>query len=177
MGKGKALYIFETDGSLKMNRIDSILNNSAFMDYMSNINRSERDRIYCLHDINHSLDVARICYIINLEEQLGFDKELVYAMALLHDIGRAKEYETGESHHQAGIEIAKDILADCGFDADEIKAICHAIGKHKSAEDSDKRGLGFLLFRADKLSRNCFDCKAYEQCYWMDELKNKGIVV
>ena len=32
-----------------------------------------------------------------------------------------------------------------------------------------------ILTKADKLSRNCFACKAYDECYWEENLKNKVI--
>ncbi|MGN0436143.1 MAG: HD domain-containing protein [Wujia sp.] len=161
-----------------MNRVDKIINHALYKKYMAEIKKAEIDRVFCLHDINHSLDVARICYILNLEEKLDFDKELIYAMALLHDIGRVEEYVKGVSHHTAGAEISEEILRACGFENGETQIICQAISNHKSAsEDIDRRSLGFLLYRADKLSRNCFDCSAYEQCYWSENLKNKGIVV
>ena len=36
-------------------------------------------------------------WIKNLEEQLKFDSEVIYAPALLHDIGKDEQYESGIS--------------------------------------------------------------------------------
>ncbi len=157
-----------------MTRIDDILNNTLYKSYMADIEQAEVQRKFCLHGLNHSLDVARISHIINLEEGLGFEKDIVYAMALLHDIGRGVEYKDGTPHHEAGIEISRNILQETGFDSADTDMILSAIFSHKTA-CQEKSSLGYLLFKADKLSRNCFTCKAYDECYWKEELKNKTI--
>lgn len=161
-----------------MKRIDELLVNDTFKEHLSRINEAETERIYCLHGIEHLLDVARISYIINLEEKLGFDKAVIYAMALLHDIGRNLEYKEGLSHHQAGGDIALEILRDIGFDQEDCKKICDAIRSHKEPlSGEDKTSLNYLLYKADKLSRNCFSCKAYDSCYWEESKKNKSITI
>lgn len=43
--------------------------------------------------MSHLLDVARIAYIRNLEKGYGFRKDVIYAAAVLHDIGKALQYE------------------------------------------------------------------------------------
>lgn len=161
-----------------MKRIDNLLSNATFKEHLNRINQAETDRIYCLHGIEHLLDVARISYIINLEENLGFDKEVIYAMALLHDIGRNFEYEKGISHHQVGGDIAHVILKEVGFGEEDCQRICDAIRCHKKLKDGEgKNTLNYLLYKSDKLSRNCFNCKAYDSCYWTDEKKNKSITI
>ena len=37
----------------------------------------EKSRIFCKHDLQHSLDVARIAYILNLEADLKIEKEII----------------------------------------------------------------------------------------------------
>ena len=116
--------------------------------------------------------------IQQLEKELGFSKETIYAMALLHDIGRNLEYEKGLSHHEIGGAIALDILTQVGFSNEEKELICQAIRSHKELGDKeDNCSLNYLLYRADKLSRNCFSCKAKDSCYWDESKKNKGIIV
>ncbi len=78
-----------------MERIDKILAHPEFQVYMRRIREQERTRVFCLHGIEHSLDVARIGYIKNLEQGLSFRQDVIYAMALLHDIGRCEEYASG----------------------------------------------------------------------------------
>ena len=160
-----------------MKRINDILEHPTFKEHLNRINDAELDRIYCLHGIEHLLDVARIGYIINMEQGLGFDKEIIYAMALLHDIGRNMEYDTGISHHEVGRNIACEILQDVGFDNHECEMICDAIRNHKELSTEDDKSLNYLLYKADKLSRNCFSCKAYESCYWTEDKKNKNIII
>ena len=161
-----------------MQRVDNILNNNIYNQCMAEIEKAEEQREFCLHDIEHSLAVARIAYIINLEENLGFDKECIYAMALLHDIGRCEEYDKGTPHHTAGSRIAEQILRATGFDEEETYFITTAIESHKDISgDISKNDLRYVLYKADKLSRNCFECKMYDECYWDEAKKNKTVIV
>ncbi len=161
-----------------MERIEKILNNNIYNQCMAGIERAEENRLFCLHDTEHSLAVARIAYIINLENELGYDKECIYAMALLHDIGRCREYEEGIPHHEAGSVLAFDILKACDFSEEEIYDITSAISNHKKlSKDTSRRELKYILYKADKLSRNCFECKMYNECYWDEEKKNQTIIV
>ncbi len=159
---------------MKMDRINKILDNEDYKKLMNKIKENEKDRRFCRHDLSHCMDVARIAWIINLEEQSGTDKELIYAAALLHDIGRADACSTGEKHHIISIRYAEAILKNSDFSEDEIKEILNAISMHNSG-DMDMEGLSGLLYRADKLSRLCFSCDAYDECYWKDDDKNKGV--
>lgn len=158
-----------------MRKIDNILNNLTFKTYMQDIERAEKTRKFCLHGLSHCLDVARIGYIINLEEKLGYEKETIYAAALLHDIGRRSEYQNGTPHHEAGALIALDILREIGYDREEAEIIADAISHHKTV-CVEKKDLRYVLYKADKLSRNCFNCPVSDECYWKKELKNKTIV-
>lgn len=157
-----------------MERVDRILVHPEFRKYMQSIAEQERTRMFCLHGIEHSLDVARIGYIKNLEQKLMFPQDVIYAMALLHDIGRCEEYATGKSHHEAGAELARSILLTCGYTEAECTEICEAISRHKAPSDQT-RSLATLLYDADKQSRNCFACPVQTQCYWSEEKKNHTI--
>ncbi len=145
-----------------MQRINCILNDPDFNTYLDKNARSELSRIYCVHDRTHALDVARIAYILNLEQRLGLDKETIYAAALLHDIGRWLEYENGEDHAKASARLAEPILHSCGFTAAEGRMITNAIKSHRLADGASS--LVGLLYRADKLSRNCVRCAALGTC-------------
>lgn len=74
-----------------MPRIDYICANGLFRRHLGNIAQLESGRIFCRHGIDHLLDVARIMWIKNLEEDLEFDREVIYATALLHDIGKDEQ--------------------------------------------------------------------------------------
>ena len=166
-----------TKGILNRERINLILNNDKFIECMRVIAEHEVDRIFCRHGMDHSIDVARIAYIINLEKQYGIEKSHIYAAALLHDIGRSKEYTTNEKHRTASVTIAENILKNCSFKEDEIKCIIKAIKSHGNSNLEEDNIFGYVLYKADKLSRNCFECNAYGECYWDEAKKNKGIII
>lgn len=153
-----------------MEKLNRILQNATFKNIIENINEVEKTRVYCKHSFEHLIDTARICYIINLEENLGFDKEIIYTAAILHDIGRFEEYENGVPHNEASAKIANKIMAECGFSKDEIKIVTDAIYEHRT--ENDTISLGNILYRSDKLSRICFLCNSEKSCYWDKNKKN-----
>lgn len=162
-----------------MERVEKILKHPLYRSNCLKIERLEEERIFCRHGIDHSLDVARILYILVLERSLELPKDILYATALLHDIGRAVQYEESKPHHEEGARIAKEILKDCGYTENEAEYIGSAIISHKCGQTDDKTAgqdvLLDLLYEADKLSRNCFDCKVQEECYWKEEQRNHTI--
>lgn len=145
-----------------MEKINLILNNPEYMNYMIKNQEYEINRSFCHHNEQHFLDVARVAYIINLEENLKIDKEVVYAMALLHDIGRWMEYEKGIDHAIASKLLAEEILKKCGFSKENRQEILIAIEGHR--QNAGSSTLANLLYRADKLSRNCTNCSARSTC-------------
>lgn len=158
-----------------MDRIGRIQMHPVFQRELALLQEAEAERIFCRHTISHFLDVARLMYIWNLEDHAGLDREVIYAAALLHDIGRYQQETTGISHSVEGAGLAGTILAECDYSPDEIKTIQSAILSHRSDEDADSAVLNCYLYRADKLSRNCFSCPAKPQCYWPDSKKNQYI--
>lgn len=158
-----------------MNRVNQILTNDLFKSYMRELKILERDRIFCKHDIEHLLSVARIMRIKALEENMKTDADIIYAAALLHDIGRVIAYKNGSDHAKESAKIAEQILSDCNFEQADKEKILFAILHHNDNKAADE--LCDLLRAADKLSRNCFDCSAYEECNWLEERKNKGVKI
>lgn len=151
-----------------MERVTRIIYNEEFKRALNIIDDKEQERIYCKHGFNHLLDVARIMYIMNMESGLNYDKEVIYAAALLHDIGRSI---SDEYHHEESVKMAIHILDKCGFTDVEARLITDAIEAHRNEESTGLKG---LLFRADKLSRNCYYCKAQETCKWLK--KNEELI-
>lgn len=145
-----------------MQKVNLLLNDPDFLDYMQKNRKAETDRIYCRHDLCHALDVARIAYILNMEEHLHIDKELIYTSALLHDIGRWLEYENGADHAEASAALAGGLLDKYGFSPCDTAQIVNAIGCHRKTVHTAI--LSDLLYRADKLSRNCVNCDAINAC-------------
>ena len=118
--------------------------------------------------ISHPLNVAKLLV------ELGMDSQSV-AAALLHDIGRLQQYETGEDHAAAGIRTAQEILRDTAFDEQEQQAILQAVGKHRKGDAAHV--LAQLLCEADDASRMCFACAAQDTCYWPEHRKNNTILL
>ncbi len=157
-----------------MARVNRILHNPHFQDCLGTLAHLEQGRIFCCHGIEHLLSVARLMYLQVLEEGLPLEKDLLYATALLHDIGRAVRYERGQAHAHASLPLAVAILGDSGFCQREIDQICQAIASHNRKDEAVDL-LGAVLRCADKASRNCFCCAAREACYWQEQEKNQGV--
>ena len=158
-----------------MERVNKILSNAEFKHCLQTIETLEKDRIFCKHGITHLLDTARIGYILNLENSLNFPKDIIYATALLHDIGRYDEYIHKISHHKISKRVI-NILKDCNYSNDEISTIVEAIGNHDKPP-TDIKTLSDVLYKADKLSRMCFNCNVQNECYWNTNKKNKTLVL
>ena len=113
--------------------------------------------------------MSRIAYIMALEENLSVSKEVIYAIGLLHDIGRVRQYEEGIHHDIASVEMSREILKETSFTEDEVNIILNGIANHRKESDNK---LEEIIYKADKLSRQCFNCKAEKECYWSSEKKN-----
>lgn len=160
-----------------MKRIDCILQNKTYKEHIEKIERAEVHRDFCHHNMGHFLDVARIAMILNQKEEYALCEEWIYAAALLHDIGRWVQYETGEDHAIASKRLAPDILQECGFLEEESKQIVSAIGNHRNKKIAEDKTLDGLLYRADKLSRPCFACKMEKACDWKKDKKNLSLKI
>ncbi|GEA32606.1 HD domain-containing protein [Clostridium beijerinckii] len=152
-----------------MDRFNCILNDTEYIYYLKRNKKFEKDRKFCKHNLKHFLDVARIAQLINIEESLGFNKEIIYTTAILHDIGKSLQYETGTPHEIASWEISKEILHNYRYNEEEIEIIRQGILGHR---DKKSENFAQLMYRADKLSRLCISCKSIDECNWGDEKKN-----
>ena len=163
-----------------MDRVNAIISQPLYRKYYDRLEEIERDRIFCRHQMPHLLDVARIMEIRNLAEELGFDRELIYAAAVLHDIGKSLQYTDKIPHEKAGEKIAAQILdglpQEMVFSEEEKGMILRAIRGHRRLRE-DMEPFERLLCESDKASRMCFACPAEEQCDWSREKKNMEIKV
>ncbi len=130
----------------------------------------------------HHTDMVQDQTIIDMNDDIEHNfwnkeymKEVIYVTALLHDIGRCSKYEETMSHREAGPIIARPILERVGFSYGEIDDICNAIRNHGKAPE-DEGSLDGLIYRADKLSRLCFNCPSKEACDWDEEKKTSNLV-
>lgn len=155
-----------------MERINKILNNKNYKSYLEKIYNFEKDRIFCNHNLEHFLSMSRIAYIMILENNINISKEVVYAVGLLHDIGRWQQYDTGINHNEASVNLSVGILKDCGFTKEEEVLILRAISSHRVVS---KDKVNEIFYKADKLSRNCIECNAKKECNWNNDKKNLNI--
>lgn len=160
-----------------MERVNRILTCSLYQEYLRKNNLAEAKRRFCHHNMGHFLDVARIACILNVQEAYGQKKELIYAAALLHDIGRWRQYEDGTPHEEASAYLAPEILHESGFEDEERDIILEAVKNHRNAAVKEEKSLSGLLYRADKYSRPCFACEAEKECDWKKGKKNLTLLI
>lgn len=168
-----------------MKYTDRVVNHPMFAALMEKIKIAEADRIYCGHRLEHGMDVARLAWIYYLEDQLAHPvqtegmeevKDLFYCCALLHDIGRVAQYETGVHHSIAGVEIAEQIIADTGMPAEWERQILEVVSEHSDGVYCEGcRNLSYFILKADHDCRLCFACEAKDSCKWSDEEMNHRI--
>ena len=149
-----------------MARFNQLLDHEDYICYMEKINELEKERCFCKHGFEHGLSVARIAYAYLLEKgTMCLSKEEIYAAALLHDIGRWVEYQTGEDHAVASARLALPLLQTCGFSSDDIQVILEGIREHRRHHDDNLTLLGEALAIADNCSRDCRSCNVQTLCY------------
>ncbi|NLF46399.1 MAG: HD domain-containing protein [Syntrophomonadaceae bacterium] len=159
-----------------MKRIDLLLQDSLYNEYLHRNAREEMDQRLCRHDINHHFTVAQMTFSLMLNnndweiflEETGIDsqaaaKEVVYAAGLLHDIGKWKEYRDGEDLAACSARLSRTILPRALFTPDEIEIICRAICEQRNI-NKDISLLGEKLYRGNNLSRMCSECHHNEEC-------------
>ena len=163
-----------------MKRVNASLHHPLYRRCYGLLEELERERIFCCHQMPHLLDVARIAYILNMEQDMGLEKEVIYAAAVLHDIGKYAQYEDGTPHEQSGEKIASEILdslpEEAAFSEEEKCMILTAIRGHRKLR-ADAEPLERLLYTSDKASRMCFACPAEDECDWSAEKKNMELKI
>ena len=164
----------------RMKKVNAILAHPLYRECYARLEELEKDRIFCRHQMTHLLDVARIAYISNMEQGLGIEKEVIYAAALLHDIGKYVQYEDGTPHEQSGEKIASEILGSLSekdaFSDEENRMILTAIRGHRRLREGAEV-LEKLMYTSDKASRMCFACPAEGECDWSTEKKNMELKI
>ena len=158
-----------------MKRVNRIYHHPVFQKKFQALQEAEKNRQFCKHTLEHFMDVARLMYIYSLEHHLSASKELIYATALMHDIGRIDQIEMGIPHEQTGAALCDVILPDCGFSQEETETIKSAILHHRKAAQDVGNPFYEMLYWADKKSRNCFACSMREVCNWNEGKMNLKI--
>lgn len=155
-----------------MENSNLIYNMDIIQKHIKELKELEKNRVFCAHNMEHFLSVARICYILCLENNIDVSKDVIYSTALLHDLGRVEQYKHNVDHDIASVEIAKSVLPLTSFSTEEKQSIVSAISSHR--EKRNDNSFESFFYQADKLSRTCFDCNALG-CNWSDSKKNLEI--
>jgi uncharacterized protein len=161
-------------------RVERILQNPSYLEYLHQNEVAEQERIFCGHSFDHLLAVARLTYIFLLEDGNPFiNREIAYAAALLHDIGRWQEYSSGLDHAEVSAELAGPILAAAGFNRGEKVLITKAICQHRFDEATalHRSPLSRALKKADRYARLCFSCEARDQCNKVEEQPHRNNLI
>ncbi len=108
--------------------------------------------LYTLRDSSHDFDhVLRVYHLVErIGAAEGADLDILRSAALLHDIGRPEELETGESHAVISARMAREILM--GNDPEYVDAVAKVIEQHRYRANTQPSSLeAMVLFDADKL--------------------------
>lgn len=150
-----------------MKRVNIILADENYRIYLLKNKALEEHRQFCTHNFDHMLVVARITFLLLLEENCRLiSREVAYAAGLLHDIGRWKEYQDGTDHALYSSKLAGPILDSAGFHSAEKELITRAIAQHrdKISTTGHRSPLSRALSKADAMARLCFNCTAIDEC-------------
>jgi len=159
-----------------MARVNQLLEQDDYLCYMEKIEALEKERRFCKHGFEHGLNVARIAYAYVLEKgDVSLPKEVVYAAAFLHDIGRWIEYQTGEDHAEASVQLALPLLETCQFSAENIQVILTGIREHRRNPEENLTLLGEALALADDWARDCRQCSVQALCYKHNQGMNQVV--
>lgn len=102
------------------------------------------------HGPDHTFRVTRLCEQIGMRE--GADSDILIPAALLHDIARPREEETGIPHEQEGARMAEEFLVTLGYPKAMRDQITGAIRTHRyRSSDKPVTLEGCILSDADKL--------------------------
>lgn len=160
-----------------MDRCNKIITNPKYREYLQENETEEENRQFCKHNFDHLLAVARLAYMLLLEERTTcISREIAYASGLLHDIGKHREYRDNLDHALESAKLAGPILEEACFSPSECHLIQTAISRHREKEGSffDHSALDRALVKADLYSRQCFSCTQAEKCKKIDIQPHRG---
>ena len=153
---------------------DKILKHPKFIKYLNLNTKEEKKRKFCRHDLQHAVDVARVAYIIALENKFDLSKDMIYAAALLHDIAKWKQYREKVDHALVGTVLAQEILKDTGMNVQDAELILDAIRSHRTKGESSS-SLSMVLYAGDKVCRLCIQCGLIDECNRFEDGNPPGL--
>ena len=117
-----------------MEKVQKLYRHPLYRECLEKNKKAEETRIFCKHGMEHFMDVARIAYILSVDRAYAVSKEIIYAAALLHDIGKWKQYEDGTPHEKASAD-----LAELLYDADKLSRACYACEARELCDWSEEK--------------------------------------
>lgn len=125
------------------------------------------------HTFDHIMRVHALS--LQIGEDLPISIRVVRAAALLHDVGRPNESETGISHSILSGEVSKPLLQELGYSQTEIEQIIDAIRTHRFSEGLEPNSHeGKILSDADKL--DAMGAVGVYRSIAQSETKGKGMI-
>ena len=98
---------------------------------------------------NHCFRSHAWAVALAARDRVGFDPELLYVAALLHDIGLLAGFDTGHCFEEDGAQVAADLAIRRGWPAERAQALGEAIRLHTAIEISVNDGHeAYLLWHA-----------------------------
>ena len=107
-----------------------------------------------IDDLAHGWEHVNRVYTLALHiaEQEGANRFVVGMAALMHDLGRTVQDDTGNHHADLSVELASELLATYRVPADVQEAILHAIIAHSFSRGIEPHTLEARVVRdADRL--------------------------
>jgi uncharacterized protein len=115
----------------------------------------ENYMLSCMNDGAHdSQHVYRVLYLaLDISKEFNVDKDVLIAVALMHDIGRDAQFKNPECDHAiVGADMAYDYLSDIGWNENKAAHVKACIATHRFRNSSPPESIeAKILFDADKL--------------------------
>jgi len=97
---------------------------------------------------SHSRRVFEMTIRLAQSESVFVDEDVVYAAAMLHDLGALDPYRRAETDHaKRGVTVAPVILEQVDFDIGRTAAVCEVIQRHMYYEEPSSASVEARLFR------------------------------
>jgi len=85
-------------------------------------------RMFPEHDLSHAIRVKNLCLYINKKDSLRLDKDILIAVAMLHDLGYISD--DSPNHAESSIQFAKALLPKVKFPRHKITSVVACIKHH-----------------------------------------------
>lgn len=109
---------------------------------------------------NHCLRSYAWAVLLGRHDGIIWDREHLFAAAMLHDLGLTTSYDRGSCFEVDGASAAREILTDLGYDSGSSESVADAIYLHMhevSAEDSGEARLLAAGTSADVSGRRALE--------------------